>query len=91
MRFIICCDCGDTPKFSEEAYKILFPKKNAPNIYHTEKDMKGVLQQMPEYSPAWLYVRDALESEHKYSYYINSDNNGNINEMYNLLSGKKVV
>lgn len=91
MNFIVCCNCGDTPRFSEEAYKILFPKKPTPNIYHNNKDIEGVMQQMTDHSPAWLYLRDLLESDKKYSYYMNVDKNGNINKLYNLITGRKAV
>lgn len=89
MEAIFCCKCGDMPKFSADAYQLLFPKTHTPEIwagsdeiYKLYSDSKGEMAE---------YLRPFVKSKGKFSYYIEYDTFGHIINLYDLKTGRRVA
>lgn len=44
MRLIITCGCGDTTQFAKDAFKILFPKEDIPDIVELNHHNKPLIK-----------------------------------------------
>lgn len=78
MRAIITCECSDTESFAKDAFRILFPGQELPEVIpQTQQNVDFV-----KWAP---YVQAAQKSEEKYAYYLADD------EMWDLLKGVRLA
>lgn len=90
-KYIICCMCGDTPAFSKDAYKLLFPNTPMPEM-HTQPKLYYLLSDIKRDGNFYNYIKSNLLNEKKkYSYYFEVTENGDIVDQWNLLTGKKAM
>lgn len=85
---IICCSCSDTPKFSGDAYHLLFHKDTIPPILTREKDINKFVNEHQGGDVA-KYVK-AVTKGKKYSVYFEYDEESNVVKSYNLLTGRRM-
>lgn len=86
---ILCCKCGQTPKYSEESFHLI--KKNAPTppIYAGSSQIAAL--KTPENSNIGKYVRSLVSNKGKFSYYMAWDADGMVTEQWDLLKGRRLV
>lgn len=89
-KAIMCCKCGQTPKYSEDSYKILFPKEKVPDIYAGDVKISDLLQKLKPSTNIYIYVRSLIRTKDKFSYYMAWNNDGTIVEQWDLLKGRRV-
>lgn len=90
-KYIVCCQCGDTPAFSRDAFKLLFPKEKVPEV-QLQPSLYNFLPTLKRDGNFYNYVKDNLISaKAKYSYYFEVAENGDVVQQWNLLTGKKVL
>lgn len=89
MKFITCCDCSDTPMFSRDAYKILFKGSPVPKLY-TQKELHLLIKELPMDTEVHQYVEKLMKQKPKFSFFVHSDEDGNIIERWDLLAGRMV-
>lgn len=90
-KYIICCMCGDTPAFSRDAYKLLFPNTPMPQV-ELQPTLYNFLPSLKRDGNFYNYVKDHLINEKaKYSYYFEVAENGDIVDQWNLLTGKRAM
>ena len=86
---IICCKCSDTPRFSGDAYHLLFHKDEIPPILMREKDINNFIDEHEGGNVA-KYVKALTKGKEKYSVYFEYDDWSNIVKSYNLLTGRRL-
>ena len=59
---ILTCGCGDTDKFAEDAFKILFPGQRTPNIVHSMGIIDNKLLR--------TVVNGLITANEKYAYFL---------------------
>lgn len=90
-RYIICCMCGDTPSFSKDSFKILFPYATVPPV-ELQPNLYNFLNELKRDTNFYNYVRDNLiDTKSKYSYYFEVDEDGNVIAQWDLLKGIQVL
>lgn len=88
-KYIVCCMCGDTPSFSRDAFKLLFPGEEIPQV-ELQPNLYNFLPTLKRDGNFYNYVKDNLIGEKKkYSYYFEVAENGDIIDQWDLLTGKK--
>lgn len=78
-KVIYSCNCGDTDKFAKDAFRILFPDTDLPEI------VQFATTNNPELN---RYMEAIKKSHEKFAYYISYDNE--VFEMWDLLKGVRV-
>lgn len=77
MGVIYSCECGDTEAFAKDAFRLLFPDEELPEIIpHAQQNMN-----FDKWAP---YIQAAQKSDEKYAYYLTDT------EMWDLLKGVRV-
>lgn len=77
---IFTCGCGDTDKFAQDAFKILFPNKEIPSIVH------GISKKDPQIIRE--YATALVKGQEKFAYYFGWDKTDL--EAWNLLKGLRI-
>lgn len=90
MKGIFVCSCGGMKEKAEKAFKILFPREEVPQIYRGEAAISRAAGKYPN-TNIHNYLTAISRTNGRYAYYVSSDDNGNVVENYNLLTGKKVA
>lgn len=90
MKGIFVCSCGGMKEKAENAFKILFPRQEVPDIYRGEASIIKVASKYPN-TNIYNYLTAIAKTNGRYAYYISSDDKGNVVDNYNLLTGKKVA
>lgn len=88
-KFIVSCNCGDTPTYCRSAYKLLFKTEDVPEQY-TEKTLYRLLPQFDSKTNIYRYLSSLRDGHSKYAYYFEVTPEGDIAEQWNLFDGKKV-
>ena len=79
-KYIVTCGCGDTDEFAKNAFRLLFPDDDCPNI-----SRGGIITTEPKFSEMVL----ALERAKKpYAHYFKDDKPI---EAWDFLKGARVV
>lgn len=86
-EFIITCGCGDTDKFSEDAFQMLFPEEDLPRIVHSFGVTKHKLLRQ--------VVNGLTEGKEKYAYLVSYGKAGIVGDreevyVWDLLKGTRV-
>ena len=83
--------CGDTPSFSKDSFKILFPYDTVPPV-ELQPNLYNFLNGLKRDTNFYNYVRDNLiDTKSKYSYYFEVDEDGNVVTQWDLLKGIQVL
>lgn len=86
---IICCKCGDTPRFSGDAYHLLFKKDTIPPVLSKERDINKFIDEHQKGNVA-KYAKALTKGKEKYSVYFEYDEESNVVKSYNLLTGRRI-
>lgn len=86
---VLTCKCGDTPKFAEESFSLLFPGLPTPKIV-SGSAIPTVADALPAKSEAARYIRGLVSNKERYAVYLSWDPSGNILSAYNLLTGRRI-
>lgn len=89
-RIILCCDCAHTPEFSRDAFSLLFPGEEMPEMVVGRDKILDLLNELPE-SVFRNYVHALYVNKNKFSYLFVLDEDDDIIEQWNLLKGTQVV
>ena len=89
-RFILTCSCPGTPKFAEEAYRILFPEEQPPKIYTGENNIYYLANQFPD-TNFGRYAKGLAKNRDKFAYYFEINEKGDVVSQINLKSGLKLI
>lgn len=91
MKVILSCKCGDTPKFAEDAYSLLFPgESTTPEQVVGEYKIGLVATRFSPSSEARQYISGLAQTKDRFAIYLSVDEAGNIIETYNLLTGNRI-
>lgn len=90
MKGLYICTCSGVEEKSKTSFKILFPKEELPKIYKGKDAIRDVAQANPNTNLS-SYLGAIAKTNGKFAYYIASDDNGNVIENYNLLTGKRLA
>lgn len=99
IEFIASCQCGDTPSYAKEMYKVLqhkYPIKlptSEPKIIVKETEIIRLIEEikgLPEGDNAADRLLALKKAKRKYAMFFQLDTNGGIRCMYNLLTGNEV-
>ena len=90
MKGLFICSCSGVRERAEAGFKILFPKEEIPNVYRGEA---AILKVAHANSGTNLgeYLTAISKMNGRFAYYVAADENGDVTDNYNLLSGKKVA
>lgn len=88
--FIICCDCGDTPRYSVETYKIMGKTSKIPQVFTSDKAYLA-LRELPRGSNVFKFVETLMRGKGKYSFYLEYDDDGNVMRHWDLLKADKLI
>lgn len=90
MKGIFVCSCGGMKDKAEKAFKIIFPKAEVPTVYRGEAAISRAASKYPN-TNVYNYLTAIAKTNGRYAYYVASDEQGNVIDNYNLLTGKKVA
>ena len=90
MKGIFVCSCGGMKDKAEKAFKIMFPRAEVPTIYRGEAAISRAASKYPN-TNVYTYLTAIAKTNGRYAYYVASDEQGNVTENYNLLTGKQVA
>lgn len=85
---IVTCTCRDTPRFAQDAFRILFPDFNAP-ILLTGRQIIELAEQFPgtDFSE---YLMALSHNKEKYARLFFYTDEGKVLSQYNLITGATV-
>lgn len=89
---IVCCDCGDTPKYALSSYKILhYRATSTPVVLKTHPKVAEFAEKLPEGSNIRRYLMTLNPGKgKKFAYSLKWDEKGDIIEQYDLMTGNKL-
>lgn len=89
-KYILCCTCPGTPKFSEEAFKILYPNEEIPEIFSGRNNICTLADR---YSGTNFgkYALSLAKLKNKFTYLFEVAENGDVITQINLKTGSKVL
>ena len=90
MKGLFICSCGGVKDKATTSFKILFPREEVPQVYRGEAAISRVASKYPN-TNIYNYLTAIAKTNGRYAYYVSSDENGNVVDNYNLLTGKKVA
>lgn len=86
MKYLLICNCGGREGKAKSAYEILFPNQPLPTIIKgKESIMKLATEKQNE------HLKAIAKLSGKFSYYINLNENNEIIEEYDLITGKRIA
>lgn len=92
MRVVLCCKCGDTPQYSLDAFATLFPDLPTPELVAGDSAIASFADTLAPSSEAANYVRGLSHNKEKFSLYFDiDDETGGLNQVTNLLTGRRVA
>lgn len=89
MKAILSCSCGNIGTYSQTQYKIQHPKEPIPTLYISRKGYT-FLEKLPPKTDAYNFVSAVLKKRGRYSYLIDANDDGSLNEVYDYNKKKKV-
>lgn len=79
-NILFTCGCGNTDKFAQDAFRILFPKEKVPFVQHTLG--------LPPTDDIAKIVHAIKQDKKKFAYLFRYDDNHT--EAWDLIKGKRV-
>ena len=89
--YMFICSCSGVKEKSAKAFKILKPEAEMPEPLVGKDRMRAVAEKMPSDSNAAKYIQALAKKNGRFAYYVSVDDNLNIAEMYDLLTGKRLA
>lgn len=90
LKAIVCCGCGGIGKKAEYAFKIAFPDDEVPEIHKGKDAVRRLAEQNPN-TNFERYMRGVAKKSGKWAYYVATNEQGDITELYDLLAGKRIA
>lgn len=91
MKCVITCKCGGIDDKAKAGFSMLFPNEKMPQVIR-HQNIHKFLSSLPKDWTFCMYVADNLiRNQEKFAYYFEVSDNGKIERMYNLITGKKVT
>lgn len=87
----VCCKCGQMDKFTADAFAILLPDRQFPELSVGSSRIKDTANSFQKDTNIYKYLMGLSRSKEKFSYYFVVDDNGNIVEQWNLKKGTRVI
>lgn len=87
---ILTCSCPGTPKFAEEAYRLLSPDDPVPKIYSGENNIYYIANQFPN-TNFERYAKGLAKNREKFAYYFEINEKGDVVSQINLKTGLKIL
>lgn len=92
MQVILCCKCGDTPQYSLDAFATLFPDTPEPDLIVGDMAITAFADALKPGTEVAEYTRGLSHNKEKFSLYFDiDDETGNLNQVVNLLTGRRVA
>ena len=88
MKVILCCECGDTPAYSKDAFSILFPNEKIPEVFAGDSTIAALADRFPSTSDAYSYIKGIAQNKEKYALAIDATEDGEVISITNLLTGR---
>ena len=88
-EYIVTCQCPGTPEFAKEAYSILFPHKEQPELFAQKHLIASLADKFPN-SDFRNYLLGLVRSKEKFAYLFEISPNGEILKLTNLKTGARV-
>lgn len=88
-KYIIHCKCGDTAKFSKDAFRILFPDEELPPMYGGREEIIKLAESLPDNNFS-RYLKVLHNNRVKFTYYFEVGEDGNVIRQINLKTGARV-
>lgn len=99
IEFIASCQCGNTPEYAKEMYKVLHHKTpiklptESPNVVVKATGLDRLQQEisaLPKGQNATDRLKGLRRAKRKYAMFFQLNTDGSIRCMYNLLTGNEV-
>ena len=87
-KYILICKCSNMKQTAEMAFNIAFPHQPMPKIYR-DSAISTLTEQKPNTNLA-NHLSAIAKKSGRWAYYIAYDMDGNITEMYDLLTTKRL-
>lgn len=88
-KYIITCDCKDTPRFAQEAFSILFPKEPAPMLIK-KRDIPSLSINF-ENTDFGNYLNALYNNKEKFSHFFEITDGGEVVEQWDLQKGVRIL
>lgn len=86
MKYILCCTCFNMEKKAREAFSLLFPNEVSPKVVKGRDHISKLANSLGN-----DHVKAIGKLSGKYAYYVELDENNNITEEYNLMTGQRIA
>lgn len=90
MRAILTCKCNDTPEYAKDAFSIIFPDEEIPEVYSGTDRIYSFARQLPENGSAYQYVMSISKNRDRFAYYIKEES-GELVHMMDLLNKRRLA
>ena len=90
MKIIVVCTCSGMFEQAKAAYYILYPNTELPEVYKGKDAVRSLADGQPD-NNLKKYLTAVAKKNGRFAFYIESDDNGDIKEVYNLMTGKRVA
>lgn len=90
MNILFTCSCSATPSYARSAYAVYRPNTDIPPLYVSRK-IVPIRDTLPVTSFAYQFITSALKKRGKYAYFIDYNDDGSVNEVYDFLKQKRIA
>lgn len=89
MKALLACSCSGIKEKAERAYQILFPKTEMPEIYKGADAVRELAQKYPNTNFS-KHLSAIAKTKGQWAYLVETDDDGNIIEEHDLITGRRV-
>lgn len=89
-EYILACTCSGVPEKAVTSFKIMFPGLEVPEVTKGKTNILTLSSRNPD-TNLGKYLHAIAKQNGQYAYYIKADDDGNIVENYNLLTGSRLA
>ena len=86
MKYILCCTCFNMEKKAREAFSLLFPNEVSPDVVKGRDRISKLASSLKN-----DHIKAISKLGGKYAYYVKLDDNNNVIEEYNLITGQRIA
>ena len=86
MKYILCCTCFNMEKKAREAFSLIFPDEVSPEVVKGRDRLYKLANSLNN-----EHIKAISKLSGKYAYYVNLDDDNNITEEYNLMTGQRIA
>ena len=86
---ILTCSCSGVDKKATDAFSIIIRSDNIPELYRGKDAVRRLADKYPN-TNLDRYLRGITKKSGRWAYYLRADANGDIAELWDLLTGRRV-